>query len=504
MTTSSSHMQILKSSSIMGGSAAVTMLLGFIRTKFAAVLIGTIGIGLLANFTVLQSLAAAIANCGLQTSAVRDIATAVSTGDQDKIGRVVLSLRRMCWFTGLLGLLIMIGFASQLSQWTFGSRQHTVEIGFLGVVILCANLTGGQMALIQGMRRMGDLARVSVIGTCFGSIVSIVCYIYFGIHGIVPALVLIAIINLGVAYWFSLRVLVPHVEMTWKDSFETAGGMLRLGSVFMCTGLVVSIVSYLTNLLITYQISLTAVGIYSAAFGLSGMFVSFILNAMGADYYPRLAALAHDKEGMSRLVNEQLEVGVLLAAPSLLAAMTFAPLIIQLFYTKDFLPAVDLLQWFILGCLGRVLSWPLGFVMLALAKGRWFFVTELFANLVHLLFIIVGLYLFGLQGVSIAFFVLYVCYYCLVYYVARQLINFKLSSQNLKIFLKVIPVFLGMFIIIKGFSFWVSVFFGGVSTIIMGVQSSSILSSYIGKKYIFLKIRDNFQNIIFSRWRKVN
>jgi PST family polysaccharide transporter len=42
---------------------------------------------------------------------------------------------------------------------------------------------------------------------------------------------------------------------------------------------------------------------------------------------------------------------------------------IKLFYTSEFLPAVTMLQWFVLGCLGRVIGWPLGFVVLALGKG---------------------------------------------------------------------------------------------------------------------------------------
>ncbi len=52
----SSYRQILKSSSIMGGAAAVTMLFSLVRTKFAAEFIGVMGVALLANFTVLQNL----------------------------------------------------------------------------------------------------------------------------------------------------------------------------------------------------------------------------------------------------------------------------------------------------------------------------------------------------------------------------------------------------------------------------------------------------------------
>jgi len=42
-----SYSQILKASSIMGGAAGINMILVMVRVKFAAVLIGTTGVGLL-------------------------------------------------------------------------------------------------------------------------------------------------------------------------------------------------------------------------------------------------------------------------------------------------------------------------------------------------------------------------------------------------------------------------------------------------------------------------
>jgi len=50
VTQQSSYAQILKSSSIMGGAAGINLLLGMVRVKFAAMLIGVSGVGLNASF----------------------------------------------------------------------------------------------------------------------------------------------------------------------------------------------------------------------------------------------------------------------------------------------------------------------------------------------------------------------------------------------------------------------------------------------------------------------
>ena len=59
---------------------------------------------------------------------------------------------------------------------------------------------------------------------------------------------------------------------------------------------------------------------------------------MGADFYPRLTAIANRNEDCNRLVNEQAEIGLLMAGPGILATLTLAPIVITVFYRGDFAP----------------------------------------------------------------------------------------------------------------------------------------------------------------------
>ncbi|MBL4680800.1 MAG: O-antigen translocase [Pseudomonadales bacterium] len=435
-----SYNQILKSTSIIGGAAGINLLLGMVRMKFAAVLIGPAGVGLVGTYQAIQGMVGTVAGLGIQQSAVRDIAKAVGKGDDLAIGRTILSLRRICWLTGIIGMIAMIALAVPLSQYTFGSDGYALDIALLGPIIFFANIQGGQAAVLQGMRRIGDLARLTIIGAAVGTVVAVALYSFLGARGIIPSLFFIALIQLIATWHFARRVAVPKVHLTWQESFHAANSMIRLGLVFMWNGLMVALVAYLTRSWISQELDLVAVGIFTAAFSLSGMFINFILGAMSADYYPRLTEISHDHSAMRRLVNEQTEIGLLLAVPGLLATLTFAPWIIRVFFTGEFLPAADLLQWFILGCLARVISWPLAFVMLALAKSRWFFVTETSFNLLHLAMIWVGLIIVGIEGVAIAFFCLYVLYIAVVYGVARHLIGFRWECATLRLLFIFLPL----------------------------------------------------------------
>jgi antigen flippase len=429
----------------MGGAAVVTLILGMIRMKFAAVLIGTTGTGLYATFTAMQGFIGAIAGLGIKSSAVREIAVAYAKNDKKLVGETVLSLRRICWLTGLMGALSMLFFSSLLSEITFTSTKYQWDIAALGLIILFANLSGGQTALLQGARKIADLAKAQVVGAVAGSLISVCFYFWLGLRGIVPALVLMAAVQLLISWYFAKRLPVPTVEMTWGQSFKKTGSMVKLGMVLMWTGLMSSAVDYATILLITKRLNVEAVGIYSAAYALSGIFVKFVLSAMSTDFYPRLAAVADDHVKVNRLINEQTEIGLLLALPGLLATVIFAPWIVQVFYTKEFLPAVELIQWFILGCLGRVVAWPLGFLMLALGKGKWYLITETAAQVSHMILIVICLELWGLKGVALAFFFLYVFYTFLVLVVGRVLTKFYWSAVCLRLIaLAVASLMLGL------------------------------------------------------------
>jgi PST family polysaccharide transporter len=181
------------------------------------------------------------------------------------------------------------------------------------------------------------------------------------------------------------------------------------------------------------QFNLADVGIYQAAFNLSGILVGFVLGAMAADYYPRLTAAANDNASVHRMVNEQSQISILLSLPGLAAMMIFAPLTIKLFYTATFASAVPILRWCILGILGRVFSWPVSFVMLAKGKGKVFFITEVFACGLHLAGVFFFTQIWGLDGAGIAFMVLYVVYTCLMLFVMRRLVGATWDRRTLKL-----------------------------------------------------------------------
>src|SRR5262249_11765494 len=144
-------------------------------------------------------------------------------------------------------------------------------------------------------------------------------------------------------------------------------------------------------------------GLYQSAWTLGGLYVSFILQAMGADFYPRLTASANDNAACNRMVNEQAYIGLLLAGPGAIFTLTFAPLVISLFYSAKFHAAVGILRWICLGTTLQVITWPMGFIALAKGRSSVFFWSDFVWTVVYLGLAWLCVRWFGLTGTGIAF-----------------------------------------------------------------------------------------------------
>jgi len=151
---------------------------------------------------------------------------------------------------------------------------------------------------------------------------------------------------------------------------------------------------------------------------------------MGADFYPRLVGVAHDHPQCNRLVNEQTQVSLLLAGPGVIATLTFAPLVITLFYSAKFHEAVEVLRWICLGIALRVITWPIGFIIVAKNRQMIFLVTEVAWTIINISLTWVCVKSFGLNGAGMAFFGSYVFHVLMIYPIVRRLSGFQWSFVN--------------------------------------------------------------------------
>jgi PST family polysaccharide transporter len=479
-----SYGQILKSSALVGGSSVLNIGIGIVRTKTMALLLGPAGFGLFGLYGSIADLTVSIAGMGINSSGVRQIAEAVGSGDQGRIARTAAVLRRTSVALGVVGATLLLGFSIPVSRLTFGKAERAAAVSMLSIAVLFRLVSGGQTALIQGMRRIADLAKMNFLGALFGVCTSIPLVYFFREKGVVPSLVSVAAMTIVTSWWYSRKIGVQPAAVTYAQVRQEASALLGLGSAFMASGFLTMGAAYVVRIAVLHNIGFEATGLYQCAWTLGGLYVGIILQAMGADFYPRLTASVNNNKECNRLVNEQTLVGLLVAGPGVLATLSFAPLVISLLYSAKFGAAVGILRWICLGATLQVITWPMGFIVVAKGKQGLFILSELCWTIVA-----VGLAWFcvkryGVEGAGISFFGSYVFHGVLTYPIAFHLTGFRWSVENKQkgaIFLCLIGIVFGSFYVLP--PAWAAAM-GAIAAVATGVYSTRGLLKLISLEQI--------------------
>lgn len=430
----STHRQILRSSSIIGGASVVNIVIGLLRTKIAAVILGPAGFGFIGLLQSLMATASTVSGLGISSAGTRQIAEAA--GIDDEYG-IAAARRALFWGTLLLaavGAWIFWALRGELALRVIGDSAVAHHIGWLAIGVALTVAAGSQNALLRGMRRIGDIARVSILSALLSTALGIAALWIWGSNGILIFVLATPAATFALGHLYVARI--PRVTGPPTPLSQLAGQwrvLATLGFAFMIAGIAGTVGQLAVRTVIQRQLGAEALGYFQAAWAISMTYIGFVLTAMATDYYPRLTAAIHDKPVTNRIVNEQTEVALLLAGPILLAMLGLAPLVIRLLYSSSFVDAVDILRWQILGDILKVASWPLGFVILAAGDGRTFMLTETLSMAFFVGLTWIGLPLMGIKASGVAFLAMYAGYLPAVYWLANRRTGFHWSPEVTKL-----------------------------------------------------------------------
>lgn len=430
----SSYRQIMKATSIFGGVQVFNIIISIIRSKFVAVLLGPGGMGIYSLLTSTTSFVEKLTNLGLSTSAVRNVAAANSSGDNNKIAVVVGVLKRLVWITGIVGAVFTLAFAPWLSEVSFGNKEYTVAFIWIAITLLFAQLTSGNLVILQGMRQLKHLAKANLIGSTLALFITIPMYYLWNLKGIVPAIIISAFITLVLSWHFSSKVKVNHVQIDKAMLISEGGDMVKLGLFLSMSSLISIATSYIVRVFVSHKGGVEQVGLYNAGFAIINTYVGMVFSAMSTDYFPRLSEIVHDTNKVKSLINQQSEVALLILAPILTVFLIFINWVVIILYSSRFLPVDNMIHWAALGIFFKAPGWALAYLIIAKGDSKLFFYSELIANVYMLGLNVVGYMLSGLEGLGLSFLVGYLLYLVQVFFIAKRKYSFTFQKVFVKIF----------------------------------------------------------------------
>lgn len=143
--TSYSH--VLKYTGIFGGVQGLNIIIGLVRNKLVALLLGPSGMGLVSLFNSAITFMSQATSLGLSFSAVKHIAEIFDRGDESRILHFIKIIRTWSLITALFGMALCALLGPMLSDYTFSWGDHTLHFILLSPVVGMLAITGGETAL---------------------------------------------------------------------------------------------------------------------------------------------------------------------------------------------------------------------------------------------------------------------------------------------------------------------------------------------------------------------
>ena len=375
MKKESSYQHIFKYTGLFGGVQGLNILIGIVRNKIIALLLGPIGVGFISIYNTASVFLQNSTNFGLQMSGVRDVSRAFDSGNADALQEKIRILRLWSLIVGGIGFVATAMLCRALSEWAFSSGEYTIEFLLLAPIVAMAAIAGGETAILKATRRLKQLAQISVLGVVGSLMVSVPLYMKWGNDGIIPSLILIGIVQLLLAVVYSYRIYPLKLRCSKNDILE-GRGMINVGIAFMLAGILNSGADFFVR---TYlgDISMSLAGFYNVG-------------------------VSNDTRKMNGAVNRQIEVSTIMISPLLVILMISLPILIPLLFSKQFIPVIGMTQLAIIAIQFRTLNLPVSYIMLAKGDSKSFLFNEFIYDILLIVNIILGYNNWGLDGTGLA------------------------------------------------------------------------------------------------------
>lgn len=406
-----SYHQIVKTTSLFGGVQFLTIIIAIIRTKFIAVFIGPAGMGIIALLNSAIGIISGFSGLGLETSGIKHISAVYKNEDLNTVLPTVSAIKKVALLTGILGTLLTVVFSHWLSIITFGNSDQMYAFVFLSITLLFKQLTTGELAILQGLRKMRFLAKANLNGNLFGLLFSIPLYYFYGIDAIVPTIIVTSLSALLFSFLYSRKVKIGGKSIAKAQLMTEGKRIVRLGSMLALSGLLTLLTTYLIQIYVGKVGNLEQVGFYNAGFILLNSYVGVIFTVMSTDYFPRLASICDQNEKVTASVIQQSFISILIITPIIILFLTLIPLIVKIVFTPQFSTIIPMVCFGILSMLFRAVSWSMGYILIAKGDSNMFLKTAVGFNALSLLLNILGYYFYGLEGLGFSFLVYYMLHF---------------------------------------------------------------------------------------------
>ncbi|MBO5874475.1 MAG: oligosaccharide flippase family protein, partial [Rikenellaceae bacterium] len=207
---------------------------------------------------------------------------------------------------------------------------------------------------------------------------------------------------------------------------ELGTPIVKLGAVLMCSNGIMTIYSLALNSFINRVGSMSDVGLYNGAVTCTYGNIIVLVSILSADFYPRLSACIDNKTQFQNIVNQQLELLLLIAAPLISLLIIFPKFVVDVLLSSEYHSIISMISLMALSLIFRIIWHTFSFVILAHGHRKtYFWFDAILGNGLVFVMNLIAYNLWGLDGLAYS----YICGAMLMVAVLAILMHKKYELQ---------------------------------------------------------------------------
>lgn len=420
-------MTLIKTSLLNGVAVIIKMLTLLGINKILAVYVGPAGYASLGQFQNAVQMITTFASGAINTGVTKY--TAEFHADESKQQQVWRSAGTVALVGSIVTSVFIAVFNKHLASYFLGGIEFGGVFLWFAATLVLFTFNTLLLAILNGKKEVLLYVVANIAGSLFALAVTSVMAVQFGLYGALVALAVYQsvtfFVTLGLCYkapWFKISYLIGRVDKA------TAVNLSKFAAMALTSAVSVPVSHILVRNHLGETFGWETAGYWEAIWRLSTAYLMVATTTLSVYYLPRLSELKLPIE-IRREIFQGYKIILPISALCGVVIYILRDFIIEVLFTKEFIPMRELFAWQMLGDTFKIGSWILAYLMLGKAMFKFFIAFEIisaagFVVLTHVLTSLVGF-----EGVAIAHAAIYVIYWLLVWRATAPLMSIKLCAS---------------------------------------------------------------------------
>ncbi|MCD0466202.1 O-antigen translocase [Flavobacterium sp. ENC] len=392
---------LFKITSLNSFSVALKIGIGLITSKILAIFVGPGGMALVGNLRNFLTSLESISTLGFQNGIVKYVAE--NQKNKSELQKIIATVFISLVTVAVILSFVLYFFATFWNAKIFSNQlDYSLVFKILALALPWYAVSVFLLAILNGLSQFKKVIGINIIGNAIGLIVSVFMILQFKTLGALLAIVITPAILFFVTFYF-INTEINFLGSVRLHLFDFK--IIKNLSSYSVMALVSSVFGPVVFLAIRNKIienlGIDQAGFWETMTRISSYYLMFVSTILTVYFLPKLS-IAQTKEETKTVFWTFYKTILPVFIGGLLMVYFSRFFIINVLFTKEFLPVTNLFFWQLIGDVFKVASLILGYQFFAKKLTTAFIISEVFSLAVLYFASLFFMKHYGIEGVVMA------------------------------------------------------------------------------------------------------